>query len=153
MAFIRWNPYKDYRLLLVHRASSPHSHQSPRPTTVFSLSLFHFSRKYFAAMHSSLSTSLRAVALLLPLVAAEPSCPFAKTAKRDAPKVAARGDATSTFSTCSVIADVAGGGTRSSDWWPCQLRLDVLRQNSVEQDPMGADFDYAAAFDTLDCES
>ncbi|KAF4631921.1 hypothetical protein G7Y89_g6201 [Cudoniella acicularis] len=36
------------------------------------------------------------------------------------------------------------------DWWPCQLRLDVLRQFSPEQNPLGGKFDYAAAFATLD---
>lgn len=56
------------------------------------------------------------------------------------------------FGQCKNISDVAGGGTRSRDWWPCQLRLDVLRQFSAEQNPLGGDFDYAAAFATLDCK-
>lgn len=57
----------------------------------------------------------------------------------------------STFGVCPVKSDVAGGGTRSSDWWPCQLKLDVLRQNAAEVNPYGGDFDYAAAFNSLDC--
>jgi len=44
----------------------------------------------------------------------------------------------------------AGGGTRNRDWWPNQLRLDVLRRNPAQSDPMGAGFDYAAEFRTLD---
>jgi len=35
-------------------------------------------------------------------------------------------------------------------WWPNQLRLDALRNNSPESNPLGPDFDYAAAFDSLD---
>ncbi len=56
------------------------------------------------------------------------------------------------FGKCPQISDAAGGGTRSRDWWPCQLRLDVLRQFSPENNPLGAEFDYAAAFAALDCE-
>ena len=44
----------------------------------------------------------------------------------------------------------AGGGTRNSDWWPKRLRLDILSQHSGKSDPLGADFDYAAAFNSLD---
>jgi len=44
----------------------------------------------------------------------------------------------------------AGGGTTNRDWWPNQLRLDLLQQHSSKTDPMGADFDYAAAFNSLD---
>ncbi|MBS1707214.1 MAG: catalase/peroxidase HPI [Armatimonadetes bacterium] len=50
----------------------------------------------------------------------------------------------------SEIKVTAGGGTRNSDWWPNQLNLSVLRQNSSLSDPMDASFDYAAAFKTLD---
>ena len=44
----------------------------------------------------------------------------------------------------------AGGGTTNRDWWPNELRLNVLRQNATKSDPMGEDFDYAAAFKSLD---
>jgi len=43
----------------------------------------------------------------------------------------------------------AGGGTNNLDWWPNQLRLNVLRQNSSLTNPMDEDFDYAAEFKTL----
>jgi catalase-peroxidase len=36
------------------------------------------------------------------------------------------------------------------DWWPRQLRVDLLHQHSFASDPMGRDFDYAAAFKSLD---
>ena len=44
----------------------------------------------------------------------------------------------------------AGGGTSNQDWWPQRLKLNVLRQHSSLSDPMGADFDYAAEFRSLD---
>ncbi len=46
----------------------------------------------------------------------------------------------------------AGGGTRNRDWWPNQLKLGILRQNSNLSDPMDGDFDYAEAFNSLDYE-
>ena len=44
----------------------------------------------------------------------------------------------------------AGGGTTNRDWWPKQLRVDLLHQHSSKSDPMGAGFDYAKAFKSLD---
>ena len=41
-----------------------------------------------------------------------------------------------------------GAGNR--DWWPDQLNLRILRKNPAAANPMGADFDYAAAFNTVD---
>ena len=43
-----------------------------------------------------------------------------------------------------------GGGTTNRDWWPNQLRLDILHQHSSKSNPVGEDFDYAAAFKSLD---
>ncbi|KAI3316477.1 bifunctional catalase/peroxidase [Xylariaceae sp. AK1471] len=53
-------------------------------------------------------------------------------------------------SECPVKANVAGGGTRNRDWWPEQLRLNVLRQHNPSSNPLDKDFDYPAAFKTLD---
>ena len=47
----------------------------------------------------------------------------------------------------------AGGGTSNRDWWPNQLKLNILRQNSRLSDPMSEDFDYAAEFNSLDLEA
>jgi len=47
----------------------------------------------------------------------------------------------------------AGGGATNRDWWPDQLRLDILRQHSSKSDPMGEDFDYAAEFESLDYDA
>jgi catalase-peroxidase len=44
----------------------------------------------------------------------------------------------------------AGGGTRNNDWWPNQLRLNILRQNPASANPMGEAFDYAEEFKSLD---
>ena len=44
----------------------------------------------------------------------------------------------------------AGGGTSSRDWWPNQLRLDLLHQHSSKSNPMGEDFNYAEEFKNLD---
>jgi catalase-peroxidase len=48
---------------------------------------------------------------------------------------------------------VAGGGTSNRDWWPNQLKLNILRQNSNLSNPMDEGFDYAAEFQTLDLEA
>jgi len=47
----------------------------------------------------------------------------------------------------------AGGGTTNSDWWPNQLKLNILRQNSAKSDPMGDDFDYAKEFNSLNLDA
>ncbi len=44
----------------------------------------------------------------------------------------------------------AGGGTTNQDWWPGQLRLDLLSQHSERSNPLGKTFDYAAEFRKLD---
>jgi catalase-peroxidase len=45
------------------------------------------------------------------------------------------------------------GGRSNRDWWPNQLNLKMLHQNSALTDPMGADFDYAAEFKKLDLQA
>ncbi len=49
---------------------------------------------------------------------------------------------------CPVVH--APGGTSNRDWWPNQLNVNVLHANPPKGDPQGAEFDYAAAFATLD---
>ncbi|MFM5095561.1 catalase/peroxidase HPI [Aeromonas rivipollensis] len=44
----------------------------------------------------------------------------------------------------------AGVGRTNRDWWPNQLRLDLLHQHSPSSDPMDKDFNYAEAFNSLD---
>src|ERR1700755_3202807 len=43
----------------------------------------------------------------------------------------------------------AGGGTTNRDWWPKQLRVDLLNQHSSKSNPMDPDFNYAEAFKKL----
>jgi catalase-peroxidase len=43
--------------------------------------------------------------------------------------------------------------TQNAEWWPNQLNLSLLRQNSELSNPMGEDFDYAAAFNSLDYDA
>lgn len=51
------------------------------------------------------------------------------------------------------FSGAAGTGTTNRDWWPKALRLDLLAQHSAKSDPMGGDFDYRAAFNSLDLEA
>jgi catalase-peroxidase len=57
------------------------------------------------------------------------------------------------FHNGSMTNNVGGGGTRNRDWWPNQLKLNILRQHSALSDPMGEGFDYAKAFKSLDLEA
>ena len=47
----------------------------------------------------------------------------------------------------------ASSGTSNQDWWPNQLRLDILRQHSSKSDPMNEEFNYAEAFNSLDLKA
>jgi len=44
----------------------------------------------------------------------------------------------------------AAGGTSNRDWWPNQVRLDLLNQHSTKSSPLGEKFDYAEEFKKLD---
>ena len=43
----------------------------------------------------------------------------------------------------------AGRGTSNRDWWPNELKLNILRQNAPKSNPMGEDFDYTKAFNSI----
>lgn len=49
-------------------------------------------------------------------------------------------------------SNVGGGGTKNRDWWPAQLRLNILRQHTEATNPYTKDFNYAEAFKSLDYE-
>ncbi|BFO55475.1 catalase/peroxidase HPI [Acidovorax sacchari] len=53
---------------------------------------------------------------------------------------------------CPFHAAAANGGTINKDWWPNQLRLDLLNQHSSKSDPLGTSFNYAEEFKKLDYE-
>jgi catalase-peroxidase len=59
------------------------------------------------------------------------------------------GEAKCPFSS-GVLKKSAGAGTRNHDWWPNQLKLNILRQHSTLSNPMGEAFDYSAAFKSID---
>ena len=47
----------------------------------------------------------------------------------------------------------SGGGRTNRDWWPTQLRIDLLHQHSEKSDPMDPDFNYAREFNSLDLKA
>ncbi|CAN9253468.1 unnamed protein product [Alternaria sp. RS040] len=49
--------------------------------------------------------------------------------------------------------NVAGAGTRNADWWPNELRVNILRQHDPRQNPLGADFNYVEEFKKLDYDA
>ncbi len=52
-----------------------------------------------------------------------------------------------------AIKKAAGSGTSNRDWWPNQLKLNILRQHSNLSNPMDASFNYAEAFKSLDLQA
>ena len=52
-----------------------------------------------------------------------------------------------------VNPQATGGGTTNRDWWPNQLKLDILHQHSSKSNPMGEGFNYAEEFKSLDLEA
>jgi len=57
------------------------------------------------------------------------------------------------FHNGSMKSNVGGGGTRNRDWWPNQLKLNILRQYSEKSNPMDRDFNYREEFKKLDLEA
>ena len=59
--------------------------------------------------------------------------------------------------TCPVMhgahSSAAGAGRSNRDWWPNQLNLRILHQHSPQSNPMGGEFNYAAAFKKLDLKA
>lgn len=100
----------------------------------------------------SLRSILAAAIFALPFTEAT-SCPYAQgnsaAIRREpiAPRASPDGP---NVGRCPRKSNVAGGGTRSKDWWPCELSLAVLRQNGDASNPLQADFDYATEFAKLD---
>jgi catalase-peroxidase len=60
------------------------------------------------------------------------------------------GEAKCPFTGSIAPKKAAGGGTGNRDWWPNQLKLNILRQHSALSNPMGEDFNYAEEFKSLD---
>ncbi|KAH7313971.1 catalase D [Stachybotrys elegans] len=104
----------------------------------------------------SMRRALALAATAIPLVSAV-SCPYiagnhARSPHPEAiiePRYSEDGP---NFGRCPRKSTVAGGGTRNTDWWPCELNLAVLRQNAAISNPLGEEFHYAAEFANLDVE-
>ena len=54
------------------------------------------------------------------------------------------------FVGAAVNPAVSGGAQTNADWWPNQLRLNILHQHSAKSNPMGEEYDYAEEFKSLD---
>lgn len=48
------------------------------------------------------------------------------------------------------LKKTAGRGTSNRDWWPNELKLNILRQNGKKSNPLGDDFNYSEAFNSVD---
>ncbi|WP_412561115.1 catalase/peroxidase HPI [Winogradskyella sp. MIT101101] len=59
----------------------------------------------------------------------------------------------STASNCPFLSGkqnaVGGGGVKNRDWWPNELKLNILRQHAAKSNPLGEDFNYAEAFNSI----
>jgi catalase-peroxidase len=56
--------------------------------------------------------------------------------------------------TCPVVQGAPTTvGSASTDWWPNALNLEILTQNDLKSNPMGADFDYRKELETLDVQA
>ena len=53
----------------------------------------------------------------------------------------------------ATMRHTAAGGMSIGDWWPNQLNLQILHQNSAKSNPMGQDFNYAEEFNKLDLDA
>jgi catalase-peroxidase len=52
-----------------------------------------------------------------------------------------------------AIKQTAGNGTGNRDWWPNQLKVNILRQHAAPSNPMGDSFNYAEEFKSLDLDA
>lgn len=92
--------------------------------------------------------------------------PHAKQTQSEAHKqhshlAALKGDKEGAAAKCPVIGHAEGqrntaaaaGNMSIGDWWPNQLNLDILHQNSQKSNPLGKDFNYAEEFQKLDLKA
>ncbi len=57
------------------------------------------------------------------------------------------------FHNGTLKTEPTNGGTKNRDWWPDRLNVNILRQHSSLSNPLGDDFDYSTAFNSLDLEA
>ncbi|CAG9988313.1 unnamed protein product [Clonostachys byssicola] len=88
------------------------------------------------------------LASIAPFQVAMGGCPFASTERSlGYDQDSTRDDMTGKY---SGLGSDACSGAKTHDFWPCQLRLNALRQFQPSSNPLGEGFDYAKAFKTLD---
>jgi catalase-peroxidase len=87
-------------------------------------------------------------------------CPFGHDApSKKGTQSIEQTDASNAPSETSISAEKStvnmggSGGNNNRDWWPNQLNLSVLRQNSSLSDPMGSNFNYVKEFQSLDYQA
>jgi len=103
--------------------------------------------------------AIRTFAACASLAALVTCASFAET--RSGKTAKTEGEGGGNAAQCPVIGDVrppmarhtAAGSMSNSDWWPNQLNLSILHQNSQKGNPLGPDFDYAEEFKKLDVEA
>ncbi|KAH8812920.1 bifunctional catalase/peroxidase [Xylogone sp. PMI_703] len=112
------------------------------------------STSFYLHLHLHLSISISSLFLILTSTSLYSSILYLPIAFPHIPKTPRHKEKeAATMGECPVQhSNVAGGGTKNRDWWPDQLRLNILRQHTEATNPLTKDFDYAAAFKTLDYE-
>ena len=86
--------------------------------------------------------------LVSPVVVGQPPAEHPQ-AGEGCPVMGARANLTS-IDAAPTAPDVRGEAMTNDEWWPNRLDLQILHQNSAKSNPMGPEFDYAAAFTKLD---
>lgn len=91
--------------------------------------------------------------LLASFAIAQPAATCPVTGKTAASKDEAHASAEYQAITAAPSHKGSGQVNKNKEWWPNQLNLEVLRQNSEKSNPMGASFDYAKEFQKLDYQA
>jgi len=95
-------------------------------------------------IHKNMRKTIIAVGLILGLAGCgQQNADMAETQKSS-------GDCPMGFTSSASGLSAGQGGPTNRDWWPNQLDLSVLRQHSDKSDPLGENFDYKEAFESVD---
>ena len=147
-----------------NRAGSPHrSHRSPGRLTLFTettpmnprshaLPLF-VSTLFLGAVSCSSTAGPVSEASASAPTSGSTSVSGAAGASIEECPVMGAGAKAELAGSAAAFDDGGGRYQRNADWWPNQLNLEILHQNSAKSDPMGEDFDYAEEFAKLDLEA
>ncbi|MBB6053336.1 catalase/peroxidase HPI [Armatimonas rosea] len=120
---------------------------NPEPTSQDESPLVSNRRTFLAALGCSLASGAVASS-----AAAFPGIPSDLLSTEPAPTPSTAGKCPF-HAEAAAPQSVAGRGMRNQDWWPDQLKLNILRQHSSLSNPMDSTFDYAAEFKKLDLKA